>query len=95
MIESHTGGGNQHEVQSCGQSQVEMNAQDNVQSSAAESHMLTIMKLKLNFIFKIGIYSLMGGLRPVKAFTAVGGGVDHNEFCITQPRVRILSFIEK
>jgi len=54
-----------------------------------------IMKLKMNFIFKIRIYSLMGGLRPVKAFTAVGGEVDHNGFCITPPHVRILFFIEK
>jgi hypothetical protein len=95
MIEGHASGGNQHEVQSRGQAQVEMNVPDNAQGSSAEAHVATIMKLKMNFIFKIGIYSLKGGLRPVKEFTAVGGGVDHNGFCITPPHVRILFFIEK
>jgi hypothetical protein len=95
MIEGHASGGDQHEVQSPSQSQVEMNAPDNAQSSATETHIATIMKLKMNFIFKIGIYSLKGGLRPVKAYTAVGGGVHHNGFCITPPHVRILFFIEK
>src|SRR5437016_11770184 len=35
MIEGHAGGGDQHEVQSRRQSQVEMNAPDNAQDSAA------------------------------------------------------------
>jgi|GraSoiStandDraft_17_1057272.scaffolds.fasta_scaffold105873_2 hypothetical protein len=95
MIEGHAGGADQHEVQGRGQSQVEVNAPDNAQGSSAETHIVIIMKLKMNFIFKIRIYSLMGGLRPVKAFTAVGGEVDHNGFCITPPHVRILFFIEK
>jgi len=72
-----------------------VNAPANAQGSSAETHIVIIMKLKMNFIFKIRIYSLMGGLRPVKAFTAVGGEVDHNGFCITPPHVRILFFIEK
>src|SRR5258705_8946945 len=70
MIQGHAGGSNQHEVQSRSQSQVEMNAPDDAQGSAAETHFVTIMKLKMNFIFKIGIYSLIWRLRPVKAFTA-------------------------
>src|SRR5207247_6389801 len=60
MIESDAGGGNQHEVQRCSQSQLEMNAPDNAQGSPAETHIATIMKLKMNFIFTIGIYSFKG-----------------------------------
>jgi hypothetical protein len=34
MIQGYAGGGNQHEVQSRGQSQIEMNAPDNAQGSS-------------------------------------------------------------
>jgi len=43
-----------------------MNARDNAQDSAVQAHGATIMKLKMNFIFKIGIYSLIWRSRPVK-----------------------------
>jgi len=43
-----------------------MNAPDNAQDSAAQAHGVTIMKLKMNFIFKIGIDSLIWRSRPVK-----------------------------
>jgi len=65
-LRGHAGGGDQHEVQSRRQSQVEMNAPDNAQDSAAQAHGVTIMKLKMNFIFKIGIDSLIWRSRPVK-----------------------------
>jgi hypothetical protein len=70
-----------------------MNAPDHAQGSAAEAHIVTIMKLKMNFIFKIGIYSLIWRLWPVKTFTAVGQVTDIPRFCSAQPHVRIPFFI--
>jgi hypothetical protein len=56
---------------------------------------MAIMKLKMNFIFKIRIYSLKGRVATRQGIHSSRRSSGSPRFCIAQPHVRILFFIEK